>query len=122
MRHSMMNRAASLLVTVTTIWGGPALANQAPALTTQLADMTGTNLTGTECAQRMQALSAALEQAGYGPVRMLAFTDGTVIARWYHPESHRTVLVFTGTKMTGNAFEPSEFAGLQRFNEFRGGP
>ncbi|MFC4637882.1 hypothetical protein [Deinococcus hohokamensis] len=122
MRTPFFTRTSPLLVATTALCGGLAQANQGTTLSVQFSGMTGTDLTGAECAQRLQVLSTLLQGAGYGPVRMLAFPDGTLVARWYHAGSQRTVLVFSGQKMTGNVFGASEYAGLVRLNEFQSSP
>lgn len=101
--------------------GRPLPASQATlrqtTLGSQLAAMSGTDLTLAVCRERMQALNSLLQEAGYGQTRTFTLPDGTLVARWYHPGRQMTALAFSGQNSTGNAFSVGEHAGLIRQGE-----
>lgn len=97
--------------------GQPTVLALQPTLGSQLAALSGKNLTVAECRQRMQALDTLLQGAGYRNVWTSTLSDGTLIARWYHPGREMTALAFSGQNSTGNAFSVGEHAGLIRQGE-----
>ena len=109
------------LLTVTLLGASGALARQANAsdsLAPQLSAMSGAGLILAGCQERMKTLGSMLGEAGYGPMRSRLVDGTTMIARWYHPGHHTTVMAFVGWQDSGNAFSAGEFAGLMRWNEF----
>ncbi|GGL82888.1 hypothetical protein GCM10010840_20820 [Deinococcus aerolatus] len=114
--HNFVRRTSAVLLTLALLGVPSALARQADALGTQLSAMSGTGLMGSECQQRMGALDLVLREAGYRLVRS-QLVDGTMIARWSHPERRTSVLVFAGWQESGNEFSATELTGLMRWNE-----
>ncbi len=115
---------AFAILTVTLLGASGALARPADApdsLHMQLMAMSGAGLMLSGCQERLQALDGMLSRAGYGPMHS-KLVDGTMIARWYQPESHATVLAFAGWQGSGNAFSAGDFTGLMRWNELVTGP
>lgn len=84
----------------------------------QLTAMSGTGLMLTECQERMARLGAMLGNAGFNPMHSYLGNDAVMIARWYHPEQHATVLAIAGWQASGNAFSAIRMPGLVRWNEF----
>lgn len=119
-------RASTLaLFTVALLGASGSLARQADlpdALGTQLGALSGHGLKLAGCQERMQMLGSMLGKAGYGPMRSRLLEGSTMIARWYHPESHTTVLAVAGWQPAGNAFSVAEVTGLMRWNELAGTP
>jgi hypothetical protein len=123
--HLFVRRSLSVLLTVALLGAPGSLARQAdpPAtLGAQLTAMSGTGLMLAGCEERMQTLSSMLSEAGYGPMRSRLVDGTTMIARWYHPGHHTTVMAFAGWHDSGNVFSAGEFAGLMRWNEFATAP
>ncbi|CAM4357948.1 hypothetical protein [Deinococcus marmoris] len=113
--HTFVRRTSAVLLTLALLGVPSALARQADTLGTQLSAMSGTGLMGSESQQRMGALDLVLRKAGYRLVRS-QLVDGTMIARWSHPERRTSVLVFAGWQESGNAFSATELTGLMRWN------
>ncbi|MFC4455116.1 hypothetical protein [Deinococcus sonorensis] len=88
----------------------------------QLSAMAGTGLMLAGCQERMRMLNSMLREAGFNPMRTHLGADGTMTARWYHPERHTTVLAFAGWQATNNFFSATEVPGLMRWNEFIANP
>ncbi|MFC4424903.1 hypothetical protein [Deinococcus navajonensis] len=124
LRHHFY-RSCFALSTVALLGASGALSRQADppnALHTQLKAMSGTGLMLAGCQERLQTLDGMLRKAGYSPMRSWLVDGSTMIARWYHPERHTTVLAFAGWQATGNAFSTDEFAGMMRWNELTTSP
>jgi hypothetical protein len=119
-------RHLSALLLTTALLGQPgALAREADppvALSAQVTAMAGTDLMFGECQERLQTLDSLLTQAGYGAMRSQLEEGGTLVARWYHPQRHTTVIVSSGWQASGNAFTATEFAGVVRWIELLGTP
>lgn len=93
-------------------------ASQGATLGSQLAAMSGTDLTRAECQERMQKLDTLLQSAGYRSMRTRMTEDGTLVARWYNTATNMTALAFSGQLTAGNAFSAREYSGMIRWNEF----
>ncbi|PNY80909.1 hypothetical protein [Deinococcus koreensis] len=123
--RTVTGRTSFALLTVALLGGSGSFARQADApdsMGTQLSALSGSGLMLASCQERMQRLGTMLGKAGYGPMRSRLFDGTTMIARWYHPEHHTTVLAVAGWQDSGNAFSAGEFAGLVRWNELAGTP
>lgn len=123
--HSFILRSTLSLFTLALLEVSSSLAmpfNSPDALDTQLSPMSGTGLVLAGCQERMQTLGSMLGEAGYGPMRSRLVDGTTMIARWYHPGHHTTVMAFAGWQDSGNAFSAAEFVGLMRWNEFVAAP
>ena len=120
--HTLARRTSLALLTVIVLGGSGSFAMPADtpdSLGTQLTAMSGTGLTLAECHERMQRLESMLGKAGYGPMRSHLGQAGSMIARWYRPQGHTTVLAFASVQATDNAFSVTEIAGLVRWNELQ---
>ena len=117
---------SSFALLVAALLGAPdSLARQAAApdsMQSQVSAMSGTELMLAGCQERMQMLGTMLGKAGYGPMRSRLVDGTTMIARWYHPEHHTTVVAFAGWRPSDNAFSVAEVAGVLRWNELAGTP
>lgn len=92
------------------------------ALSIQMMTLTGTGLTLAECQERLQTLGTMLSTAGYGPMSSHVIGGTTMVARWYHPLRHNTILAFAGWQGSGNAFSATETPGSVRWNELLSTP
>ena len=118
--RTVIGRSSSVLLTLALLGVSGSLARQADAsdsIRTQLSAMSGSGLRLAGCQERMQTLGIMLAKAGYGPMRSRLLDGTTMIARWYHPEHHTTVVAFAGWQDSDNAFSVAEVAGVLRWNE-----
>lgn len=120
--HTLARRTSLALLTVILMGASNSVARPADppdSLATELTALSGTGLMRAECHNRMQRLVSMLGKAGYGSMRSHLGEDGSMIARWYNPQSHTTVLAFAGVQATDNAFLTTEMTGLVRWNELQ---
>ena len=91
-------------------------------LSGQMMALSGTGLMLAGCQERMQTLGTMLSTAGYGPMSSHMIGGTTMVARWYHPLRHATILAFAGWQVSGNAFSVTETLGPVRWNELLSTP
>ena len=58
-----------------------------------------------------------LGNAGYGSMNSRLGEGDIMMARWYHPQRHTTILVSLGWRALDNTFSATERAGMMRWNE-----
>ena len=91
-------------------------------LSGQMMALSGTGLMLAGCQERMQTLGTMLRNTGYGPMSSHVIGGTTMVARWYHPLRHNTILAFAGWQASGNAFSVTDTPGLVRWNELLSTP
>ena len=91
-------------------------------LSVQLMALSGAGLLLAGCQERMQSLGTMLGDAGYNPMSSHVIGGTTMVARWYHPLRHNTVLASAGWQVSGNAFSATETPGLVRWIELLSTP
>jgi hypothetical protein len=123
--HSFIRRSTLSLFSVALLGMPVSLAmplDRPETLGNQLSAMASTGLMLAGCQERMQTLNSMLVTAGFSSMRSHLGNDFTMIARWYNPERHTTVLAFAGWQPMGNVFSAIEMASLVRWNEVLGTP
>ena len=124
--HTLARRALVALLTLSLL--GAPVAHGRPydppegVLSVQMMSLSGTGLMLAGCQERMQTLGTMLSNAGYGPMSSHVVDSTTMVARWYHPLRHNTILAFAGWQASGNAFSATEVPGSVRWNELLGTP
>lgn len=112
--HLFASRSSAAVLSAALLGApGAQAAQNEDSLSARLTGMSGTGLVLAAYQERLQTLGDLLGQAGYSPMRTW-LSDGTVIARCYHPLRHTNVLSFAGW----NTFSAKELAGQVRWNEF----
>ena len=119
--YTFARRALAALLTLSLL-GAPMVLGRPydppeDALSVQMMTLSGTDLMLAGCQERMQKLGTMLSTAGYGPMSSHVIGGSTMVARWYHPLRHTTVLAFAGWQASGNAFSATETPGSVRWNE-----
>jgi hypothetical protein len=125
--HMLARRALVTLLTLSLLGAPVALGKgfidpPVDALSVQMMALSGTDLMLAGCQDRLQTLDTMLSTAGYGPMSSHVIGGTTLVARWYHPLRHDTVLAFAGWEASGNAFSATETPGLVRWNELLSTP
>ena len=119
--HARRALVALSLLGAPMVLGRPYDAPEDP-LSIQMMTLSGTGLTLAECQERLQTLGTMLSTAGYSPMSSHVIGGTTMIARWYHPLRHNTILAFAGWQGSGNAFSATETPGSVRWNELLSTP
>ena len=123
--HSLARRTLVALLTLSLLGAPVALGRPfdppEDALSVQMMALSGTGLMLAGCQERMQTLGTMLRNAGYNPMSSHVI-GGSMVARWYHPLRHTTVLAFAGWQASGNAFSVTDTPGLVRWNELLSTP
>ncbi len=124
--HTLARRALIALLTLSLL-GAPMVLGRPfdppeDALSVQMMALSGTGLMLAGCQERMQTLGAMLSNAGYNPMSSHVIGGTTMVARWYHPLRHNTVLAFAGWQASGNTFSATETPGLVRWTDLLSTP